>query len=222
MLSGVTLSIITPNQIGDFVGRVLHLQVLNKLKGSFVAVVGHTAQILVTAMFGVVALWFFGEQLNLLYWWVPASILIVFLIYQYLKLGSLYQKIEAWKWIQRVQKYLHVFGDFSANELREILVLSFFRYLIYLVQYILLLHFFKVDISIPVALFCVMGTFSRQSMVPSFLLLEVGLRGASALLFFTIFTSNVTGVLLTAYSLWMLNLLLPGIIGLYVIYRIKT
>jgi hypothetical protein len=33
VFSGVTLSVITPNQIGDFAGRVIHLEVMNKFRG---------------------------------------------------------------------------------------------------------------------------------------------------------------------------------------------
>ena len=62
VFSGVTLSIITPNQIGDFAGRVIHLKILNKIKGSLVTVIGHTAQSLVTAVFGMYALLAFAAK----------------------------------------------------------------------------------------------------------------------------------------------------------------
>ena len=96
------------------------------------------------------------------------------------------------------------------------------RYLVYLSQYYFLLQFFKVEIDLVPTIACIIGTFCVQSVVPSFLLLEIGLRGASALTFFTIFTNNQEGILLAAYSLWVINILLPALLGMYFIYKVKS
>ena len=66
---------------------------------------------------------------------------------------------------------------------------------------------------------CIIATLCAQSFVPSFILVEVGMRGASALWFFGIFTAVVTPVLLTAYSLWIINLMIPGLVGLVFILK---
>jgi hypothetical protein len=80
VFSGVTLSVITPNQIGDFAGRVIHLEVMNKFRGSLVTVIGHTAQVIVTLFFGLFSLMYFtGILVNQLYLF-PLSILLVVLM----------------------------------------------------------------------------------------------------------------------------------------------
>jgi hypothetical protein len=79
-----------------------------------------------------------------------------------------------------------------------------------------------VEIPLDAAFACIIGTFCVQSIVPSFLLLEIGLRGASALMFFSIFSSNHEGILLSAYSLWMVNMIIPALLGMYFIYKVRT
>lgn len=222
VFSGATLNIITPNQIGDFAGRVIHLQVLNKIKGSLATVIGHTAQVLVTCMFGAYALYVFGDTFFKQQWMVILGIaLILISVLLYLKLAWLYPYVMRIKWLQKFKNYLAVFGDFSSIELWQILNISLLRYIVFTSQYILLLHFYKVDVSLADAIACLAGTFFVQSVVPSFLLLEIGLRGASALWFFSMFSNHSIGILLSAYSLWMMNMLLPAMAGLYFIYKAK-
>lgn len=230
VFSGVTLSIITPNQIGDFAGRVIHLEIMNKWRGSFVTVIGHTAQVIVTLVFGLFALVFFSNDFSIIsnqsYVFqivLPIAFLIIgFLIWAYLNLRLVYKKMSALTWVKKFEKYIDVFAAYSKAELFQLLSLSFLRYLVFLSQYYFLLKFFQVEISFLPAIACIIATFCVQSVVPSFLLLEIGLRGVSALFFFSMFVSQTEAVLLSAYSLWIINMLLPGILGMYFIYKIKS
>lgn len=222
VLSGVTLSIITPNQIGDFIGRVLHLQVLNKIKGSLATVIGHTAQVLVTCLFGAYALIHFGHTVFKENWMIAllfAAIMLALLLY--VGMGEWYAKLKKIAWLNKYQDYLVVFGDFSPQQLSGIFGISFLRYLVFLSQYFLLLRFYGIEIDAANAIACIVGTFFVQSLVPSFLLLEIGLRGASAIWFFELYTHDISGILLSAYSLWMINMLIPALLGLYFIYKVK-
>lgn len=222
VLSGVTLSIITPNQIGDFAGRVIHLELLNKVRGSLITVIGHTAQVIITLVFGFISLSFFSIHYAGVWYWIPvAAIIVALALWIYLNLARVYRWFDQFKWFIRFEKYADVFAAFQNKELLQILLLSFLRYLIFLFQYYALLLFFQVDIGLLPALACIIGTFCIQSVVPSFLILELGLRGASALAFFTLFSNNHDGILLAAYSLWMVNMLVPAILGMYFIYKAK-
>lgn len=66
VLSGVALNMITPNQLGDFVGRVIHLKKMDKIRGTLITVIGHTAQVIMTAGFGLCALIWFMFYNNIL------------------------------------------------------------------------------------------------------------------------------------------------------------
>lgn len=245
VLSGVCLSIITPNQIGDFAGRVIHLQTLNKIKGSLVTVIGHTAQVLITCFFGLFALWnllivvqnkgiLFPENIdwsihliekaNSFYtYFLPILfiLLVVLSTWVYLNLQSVYLYFKRYTWVLKLEKYVQVFEAYSPRELFVILGISFVRYLVFLLQYYLLLVFFDVQIEPLYAFCCIIATFCVQSVVPSFFLLEIGLRGASALWFFGMFSNQTPGILMAAYSLWIINMMLPALLGMWFIYKVK-
>ena len=223
VVSGITFNIITPNQMGDFAGRVIHLQTMNKWRGSLVTVIGHFAQIIVTLFFGLCAFAYFGERYLNITLWLPIGIVaIMLLLYVYFHLHRMYQLIKHLPFIHKIEMYVNVFDRFSSRQLWQILLISFARYLVYVSQYYLLLQFFKVDIEFVPTIACIIGTFCVQSVVPSFLLLEIGVRGLSALAFFTLFSVNQEGILLATYSLWMINILLPALLGMYFIYKVKS
>lgn len=227
ILSGVALSIITPNQLGDFVGRVIHLKELNKIKGSLVAVVGHTAQVIVTLTFGVFATVYLLVKKQYLpvenstYFYAAGLVLVVTSILVYINLQIVFNKINQVKFLVRIKEYLQVFAAYNRKDLMYILALSFVRYGVFLTQYYLLLNFFGVKLGLFTALSCIIATFCVQSVVPSFIFLDIGLRGASAMLFFEMFNQNLIGILLSAYTLWIFNMMLPAMGGLAIIYRTK-
>jgi DNA-binding response OmpR family regulator len=50
----------------------------------------------------------------------------------------------------------------------------------------------------------------------------MGVRGATALFFLGLFSTNTSGILLAAYSLWILNIMFPALLGLYFILKLKA
>ncbi len=231
IFSGVTLSIITPNQIGDFAGRVIHLQTLNKIKGSLITIIGHTAQVIVTGIFGSYALLAFAAKLDYdiyLKWKVIALVILiihVLVVIAFLNIHLLYRLFQTNKWIKKYEQYIQIFNAYTKSQLAKLLVLSMLRYIVFLTQYVLLLYFFGVHIGFLNAIIGVISIFCIQSIVPSFILLDIGLRGASALFIFGELSnydkSIELGVLLSAYSLWIINMMIPALLGLYFILKQK-
>lgn len=221
--SGMTLSIITPNQIGDFAGRILFIRKMGKLNGAFVTVIGHTAQMMITIGFGLMSyIWFVGEQqiipaAHLTYYYIALLILAVVSIYAYLNL----QRLQPWIQKSRFRQHLEVFYGYSRGELLEVLIMAFLRWAVIIIQYVLLVRFFDVDVSTQQVFACVNATLLVQTIVPSFILLDLGIRGASALWFFGTFTDQPDAVLLMTYSIWVINILFPGMLGLFYLLRWK-
>jgi hypothetical protein len=81
---------------------------------------------------------------------------------------------------------------------------------------------FNVIIPAHQAFSALAAIFGIQAFVPSFILIEMGVRGATAIYFLSTYSSNIAGILLAAYTLWILNIMLPGLIGLYFIVKMKA
>jgi hypothetical protein len=221
VLSGAALNIVTPNQLGDFVGRILYLKQTDNVRGTLVTVIGHTAQVTMTAAFGICAsLWLILQQdwiTESMYLVLNAALLLLFgaAVFGFLNIGL----IAKLKLPARIAGYLHVFELYNRNELIRVLIMSLARYVIFMIQYYLLTQLFMVNVTPLQCIMCVMAMMCAQSFVPSFILVELGMRGASALWFFGLFTEAVTPVLLTTYVLWIINAMIPGIAGLFFLLK---
>lgn len=224
VIAGVTLSMITPNQLGDFVGRIIYLKKTDKIKGALLAVIGHTAQVIMTVAFGALGLLALLSGTHYVHGHLvfAANILLLALIplavYLYINMGLL----SRFPVHERVRKYLDVFAQYSGNELSALLILSFTRYMVFVLQYYLLTLVFRLDVEPLQALICITSTIFIQSFVPSFILVEIGMRGASALFIFGFFSRQVVPVLLTTYVVWIVNILLPGLAGLFFLMKWRS
>ena len=64
-------------------------------------------------------------------------------------------------------------------------------------------------------------TYLAMSVIPSIALTELGVRGALAAWVFQPVTEQVSGVLLATSALWVINLVLPALIGLLFVFDFK-
>lgn len=222
VVAGLSLSIITPNQLGDFAGRVLKLKVFHKMKGALVAVVGHTPQLFWVTLAGLIAFASNPELLAIDTKWqktiiVFAAVFAVGFMVFYLNMRGLSKLVTH----PKIQFYTEVFGAYNTKELLYIWGISAMRYIIYSSQYVLLIYFFDTGISVWQAIGAVSATLCAQMFMPSFLVVEIGLRGVSALWFLGRFSDQYVSILLSAYSLWILNIMIPALYGLFVFSTTK-
>ncbi len=222
LVSGIALGVMTPNNLGDFVGRVMHLEKLNKWKGALIAVIGHTAQVMCVAIPGVFAFLFMfnnhpfiAANYNMLL--LALVLLSALSIYAYFHLPV----ISKWVKHRKLLSYANVFGNYSKQDLLAVFMLSLLRYLIFSMQYVLLADFFDTGLSFGKSTQAIVATLCAQIFMPSFLLVEIGMRGASALFFLGMYSTNVVAILLSAYTLWIINIMVPALWGLAIIYQYK-
>jgi hypothetical protein len=222
VVSGLSLSIITPNQLGDFAGRILKLKEMHKVKGALVAVVGHTSQMFWITLSGLIAFSLIPELLAIdAKWQIYVQILMVvfaigFMVF-YLNMRGLSKLIK----LPKIKFYTDVFGAYNTKELMMIWSISGLRYFIYSSQYVLLIYFFDTGITTWQAIAAVSATLCAQIFMPSFLIVEIGLRGVSALWFLGKFSDQYVSILLSAYSLWILNIMIPALYGLFIFSTTK-
>lgn len=104
----------------------------------------------------------------------------------------------------------------------KILLASCLRYLVFSLQFGLLLFHFCPDISIGVLLAGIPVVFLVRTLAPS-LLGALGVREAAVFWTFTAFTAHAANLLVASLFLWLFNLVLPSLIGLLPVlaYRFK-
>ena len=222
--AGIALGIITPNRIGDFSGKALFLETYDKFKGAVVSFIGSIAQTLAIVFCGSIGMWLFMFDTGV----ISGTVLLIGFIGIALGLGILYYIYLHIHWLNRVLKwkkaapYIHALTHYASRDLTYLFLLSLLRFAIFNIQYFILLQVFDVAIPAHHAFPALAAIFGIQTFVPSFLLIEMGVRGATALYFLGMFSTHMAGILLAAYSLWILNIMLPGLIGLYFIVKMKA
>ncbi len=227
VMCGVSLSFFTPNRVGEYGGRVLLLQIGNKLQGIALTLVGSLSQWVANVSIGIIGFCTFViyyGSLSLV-WVIPlvtCSLLILLLsALCYFHLDWLQHLKKYFPFFERFNKYLAPLQAFQTRELAFFLVLSYLRYGIYTLQYILLIALFGIDTSIGIALIMVTSIFFIQTIVPSIALIELGIRGNVALFFWGLITTQNIAILAATFTLWIINLVIPASIGMFLFFSLK-
>ena len=217
VFNGVTVSFYTPNRIGEFAGRVLHLNEGKRLQGSMATFVGSSAQLLITLQAGVLALLIHGSDFinnKYLNFYLYISILIIiFLSLIWFRMAHLSVFLQRIRLLRNYKWMTSVFEKFNWKDLIFTYVLSFLRFLVFCSQQYLLYKLFNASLGYLNCLILSSISFLFITLIPSIALGELGLRGSVNLSVFSAAVTNPTIILIVTFFLWMINLALPAIIG---------
>ncbi|MBU3745659.1 MAG: hypothetical protein FGM61_14145 [Sediminibacterium sp.] len=146
---------------------------------------------------------------------------IIVLLLLYFRLSWLTKMMEKIPIVAKYSFYIQKLEDFHPKELTRILVLSFIRYVVFIVQYLLLLSFFEVDVSWWQAgwLICVM--FLVLAVVPTISSAELGLRGEASKQLLGLLSANTLGIVVTATAIWLINLIIPALAGSLLVLGVR-
>ncbi len=217
-LTGISFSMITPNKIGDFAGRILYLNNKNKLRAAIAVLVSNLSQTIVTYIFGIAGLIFFyvlypGRwPLLALGGALISALLLAFL---YIRIDLVAQWAQNRQWLRKIVIPLQVLKRYSRRNLISLLLISLVRFCVYTFQFLLLINLLGADVPWITGFFISGLMFWMITVIPSFFLADLGVRGFVAGLLFidTALAANSITILAASYTIWLLNLVLPALIG---------
>ena len=232
VLCGVTLTFFTPNRIGEYGGRVLFVKEGHRLEAVSLSIAGSIAQLIITLWLGCAGLLYLllnsGESISLMgisFFWL--KILLYGSVFTtigitlfYFRMGWLIKLIDKLPYSAKFSKHIVVLESFDANILLRLLSLSFFRYIIFVLQYIFMLQLMMVEQNWWQSFWLLTVMFLLLAIIPSFAVAELGIRGTVATTLFS-YTGNAIGVLTVTFGIWFINLFLPALIGSLLILGIK-
>lgn len=228
MLSGMSFSLVTPNRVGDFAGRIIHVAPGYKIKAAIASMIGSVAQMCCTATFGILGLLYLNIYHSNTYSRIAlvAAILISgTAIFLYLNINKFKGFSKKYKQLRKLNFGLRVLGFYSRQDLGYILLLALGRFLCYNLQYILLINILGAEVSLFPGIFVSALMFWTISIVPSVAMLELGVRGYVGIYLFvdaTQLTDKVLPVLSGSYLLWFVNLVLPAILGSFTLLGLRS
>jgi uncharacterized membrane protein YbhN (UPF0104 family) len=230
VLAGWNLALFTPARLGEFGGRILYLLPENRKKGALCILLGNLSQLLVTLVFGLVASFFWIKTfipLRPLFLWglgIISGILVLGFIGIYYSLNRSHGLWSRIPFLKSQIPHLLVLNSFTARELHISVLFSLFRYILFTHQYIILLFGFMGNHDYIASLFCMGVIFMVQSIIPSFILSDMGIRGANAVFFlsFVFGKQNLIPILATAFYVWLVNIILPALVGVFFVLKVKS
>ena len=145
------------------------------------------------------------------------------LIFIYWRIDLIARWSENKKWLRKVIVSLQVLKRYSKQDLVTILTLSFIRFCIYNFQFLLLINILGAGVPWVIGFFISGLMFWMITVIPSLFLADLGVRGFVAGLLFTdtAITANSMTILAGSYTIWLLNLVLPAIIGSILVLTIR-
>jgi uncharacterized membrane protein YbhN (UPF0104 family) len=227
ILFGLSVAIFTPNRSGEYVGRIWVIPEAARVKSIFATVFSNFMQLSVTLIFGVIALYFWQQKFlipfdlsrqNVFVWTVALGGFIAVLIavsYYYIRRTGK-TKTEV---IEHIKAYLRTW---SFSLILKLWMLSLLRYLVFIVQFWILLKMFQTPISF-FDVYCGIGImYLVMAIIPILTFAEPAVRSTLSVLFLTVYNTNEMGIISASLALWVVNLAIPALIGSVLLNSIKT
>ena len=229
VLAGLTLGFALPAQLGDTAGRVLSQRPTARPEAIGASLVSGGMQFYVALLFGAVA---WAHHLTV----VPmrdnrAGQWLLALLTGLSALGVLFglvrRRLIGWlatrPGLHRFASYWGVGGQYTDREIGLALGAATVRYLVFSGQFYLAMRLVGVALPTAVSASGIGVVFLVKTITPAFnLLSDLGVREAAALWVFAPFGTSSPPVLITAtLILWLVNILVPVLVGLLWVWRLK-
>jgi len=214
---GLSLSFVTPHGVGDYFGRILWLNNQNRSKLIGSLFLGRIAQMAATLIFGGFGIYtLFGRAILMYY-----SLLCVCLIIIFFMLLTGFKISIKKAWYRKMMYYVEVVKTYSSREIGLVFMLSVVRYILFCTQFVMILSIFT-HVSLGLQMAGATWIFLAKSVLPTFnFLSDLGVREFSAVYFFEQFGVSALPVVSASLLIWIINILIPTMIGVPLIWRLK-
>jgi hypothetical protein len=234
VFTGTTMAFFTPNRVGEYFGRILYIPEGKRLQAISLTIVCSMAQLLVTIVAGVFGLIFMREHIggqlaasgSVLFWlqlvlYVSITCGVILAVF-YFRLGWLVRGLEKISLIEKYVRYVKVLDEFNTAILTRILILSIARYVVFVIQYFILFDVFEVNVDWWQCLWVISVMFIVLAIAPTVAFLtDLGIRAKASIELVQFFSNNLVGILATSLTIWLINLVIPALIGSLLILGIR-
>lgn len=230
VMMGVALGFFTPNRVGEIGGRLIVLPPKKRWAGTGLGIIASAGQLLVSIMFGIAGLlWiiFHRKMVSFEAWWlllVFGALMSFACIIFYFKIPKISIKGRLFRLLKNRLDQDSVGSSHEPVDFRLLtlnIVYSMGRYITYTIQYIVILNLFGIQIPFLQAFAAINAIFLVQTLLPAPALIELGVRNNAAMFFLGYLSVNKVGIISAASGLWLINIVVPAILGTVYLTKIK-
>lgn len=218
VLTGMSFAFVSPGKVGDFAGRILYFNKRTRLRAIIATLVGNLAHVIITFLMGgigLIVLNFYSTG-----WWQLSLLGLCFgsfalLLFLYLRIQQVQPYLRKISWLGKLGVALRILKRYKTDDLLRILAFSLLKLCVYTAQFVLLAYVFGTDMPLLAGYFIAFSMFWLITVIPSFFVADIIVRGyvAELLLVGTGIASAATPVLAGSYAIWLVNWVLPSLIG---------
>ncbi len=207
-LAALTVSLLTPNRIGDYGAKAIYFP-KNKWKIMLLNLIGNLNQLTVTTLFGVIGLVFFITTYSIefdLHKIRRIGYLIAFLIlipFSNKKIIGFFKFDSIWRFVKKMTLQKHV----------SIFLFSLIRYLVFSYQFYFLLTVFEVETNYFELMHLIFSMYLVASFIPSMSLFDWAVKGSVAIYIFSFVPVSELTIVTVTLLMWILNFAIPALIG---------
>lgn len=216
VLAGLSTGILTPNRLGNFIGRTLMLTPEKRMKAALLTILANLAQFIVTVFFGCFGLSFIGlsffESSTVLLL-ILGAVFLIFALAFYLKPSRVNRRPFNFFFGSNIEEGIEFISNASNSLKLAVLGLSTLRYFIFVIQYGLLLIAFNQLHFWPVLLAHISVVYLLMTLIPSLFFGKLFVREAAALLVLSHLAIPDAVIILSGFLLWFINIALPSLAG---------
>ena len=222
-LSALTVSLATPNRIGDYGAKVMYFPPEKRKQILLLNFFSNAVQMAVTSVFGCIGVLYVVPKFSIEY---ATTNLVLFLIC-ILLLGVVAYLFKERQLLIKGLSVTTVLSYLKKIERSIKVKVGFYaliRYLLFSSLFYVLLLFFGagIDFLEAVPLICSMYLF--VSIIPTIFIFDLVVRGGVAVWLFSLVGVSELAVLSTILTMWILNFAFPAIWGSFYVaqYKLKT
>lgn len=211
---GFVGAFVTPYRVGDYPARTMTMKEPSKWPAAIgLGLVGTLALLLVELIFGIpsaILYTYDHADLPLTRVIIALIVLIVLLI----MLPIIVRQLAKRRWREdKLKQLFTALSGMKMSQLVRVMGWSLLRYIIWGIQASAVLAFCGVMLDPIEYLIAIPTYYLAVAIFPSLPLADIAIRGSWAILIFGAFSSNNVGIALAVTIVWVINTILPMIIG---------
>ena len=227
IFSGLSVSFLTPNRTGEFLGRIIFIPKGNRIKASIITFIGNYSQLLTTITIGLISLFYLPNYFNIdkyldrNYYYILIFFTLIISNILYFFTNKIYDFASIFSKKNKYLSQIEVFKIYSKKELLISYLYSIFRYIIFMIQYYI--AFLTFDIRVSLIDFVILKPISilLVTAIPTVSITDAGVRVSSALAIFALVDIS-TNIISATILVWLVNLVIPSLIGLLFFNKLKS
>lgn len=207
--AGIITGMLTPNMQGNFIGRIYYFQRKFRVPLTLLTLTANLGQFCITIALGILGLALAKNQ-SLQSISIPLIILFLTIVFYFY-----FERIPILKKRFKWYKYIQILLREHPLLRWKIIWLSFLRNLIFSIQFLLALHAFGVEINWN-TYWLIWELYLWTTLSPSLIFGKLFVRESIAIWVFSSISIPEWNVVTASFFIWIVNLLIPTLLGLVI------